>query len=117
MLVSVARDIEKVLRSAIANAQTKDGFGGDVERSYPEALPILRALCFQHLCRHKTLYIGADELLVGSLRAEDRRRSRKRLAVVAVMRQIADRALDAVDTGQAGPRTPRWATRWWTTRM
>ena len=28
----VARDIEKVLRSAIANAQTKDGFGGDVDR-------------------------------------------------------------------------------------
>ena len=30
----VARDIEKVLRSAIANAQQKDGFGGDVERLY-----------------------------------------------------------------------------------
>jgi large subunit ribosomal protein L22 len=30
----VARDVEKVLRSAIANAQQKDGFGGDVERLY-----------------------------------------------------------------------------------
>jgi large subunit ribosomal protein L22 len=30
----VARDIEKVLRSAIANAQQQDGFGGDVERLY-----------------------------------------------------------------------------------
>jgi large subunit ribosomal protein L22 len=29
---AVAKDIEKVLRSAIANAQQKDGFGGDVER-------------------------------------------------------------------------------------
>ena len=29
---AVARDIEKVLRSAIANATQKDGFGGDVER-------------------------------------------------------------------------------------
>jgi large subunit ribosomal protein L22 len=29
---SVARDIEKVLRSAIANATQKEGFGGDVER-------------------------------------------------------------------------------------
>jgi len=28
----IARDIEKVLRSAIANAQQKDGFGGDVDR-------------------------------------------------------------------------------------
>ena len=31
---TVARDIEKVLRSAIANAQQKDGFGGDVERLF-----------------------------------------------------------------------------------
>jgi large subunit ribosomal protein L22 len=34
---SVARDIEKVLRSAIANATQKDGFGGDVERLYVNA--------------------------------------------------------------------------------
>jgi large subunit ribosomal protein L22 len=30
----VARDIEKTLRSAIANVQQKDGFGGDVERLF-----------------------------------------------------------------------------------
>jgi large subunit ribosomal protein L22 len=34
---SVAKDIEKVLRSAIANASQKDGFGGDVERLYVNA--------------------------------------------------------------------------------
>jgi large subunit ribosomal protein L22 len=33
----VARDIEKVLRSAIANAQQKEGFGGDVERLFVHA--------------------------------------------------------------------------------
>jgi large subunit ribosomal protein L22 len=33
----VARDIEKVLRSAIANAPPKEGFGGDVERLYVNA--------------------------------------------------------------------------------
>jgi large subunit ribosomal protein L22 len=33
----VARDIEKLLRSAIANAQTKDGFGGDVDRLFVAA--------------------------------------------------------------------------------
>jgi large subunit ribosomal protein L22 len=33
----IARDIEKVLRSAIANAQNKEGFGGDVDRLYVEA--------------------------------------------------------------------------------
>jgi large subunit ribosomal protein L22 len=31
---SVARDVAKVLRSAVANAQQQDGFGGDVERLY-----------------------------------------------------------------------------------
>jgi large subunit ribosomal protein L22 len=34
---TVARDIEKVLRSAIANAQQKDGFGGDVDRLFVSA--------------------------------------------------------------------------------
>ena len=34
----IARDIEKVLRSAIANAQTKDGFGGDVDRLYVDGV-------------------------------------------------------------------------------
>ena len=34
---AVARDIEKVLRSAIANAQTKDGFSGDVDRLFVSA--------------------------------------------------------------------------------
>ncbi len=33
----IARDIEKVLRSAIANAQQKDGFGGDVDRLFVAA--------------------------------------------------------------------------------
>jgi large subunit ribosomal protein L22 len=33
----VARDVEKVLRSAIANAQLKEGFGGDVDRLYVQA--------------------------------------------------------------------------------
>jgi large subunit ribosomal protein L22 len=34
---AVARDIEKVLRSAIANAQLKEGFGGDVDRLFVTA--------------------------------------------------------------------------------
>ncbi len=34
---AVARDIAKVLRSAIANAQQKEGFGGDVERLFVAA--------------------------------------------------------------------------------
>jgi large subunit ribosomal protein L22 len=31
---AVARDVAKVLRSAVANAQQKEGFGGDVERLF-----------------------------------------------------------------------------------
>jgi large subunit ribosomal protein L22 len=34
---SVASDIAKVLRSAIANAQNKDGFSGDVDRLFVSA--------------------------------------------------------------------------------
>jgi len=30
----IAKDVEKVLRSAIANAQHKEGFGGDVDRLF-----------------------------------------------------------------------------------
>ena len=29
------------------------------------SIPVLRALCFRHLCEHKTIYIGDDELIVG----------------------------------------------------
>jgi pyruvate formate-lyase/glycerol dehydratase family glycyl radical enzyme len=29
------------------------------------SVPVLRALAFKHLCQHKTLYLGADELIVG----------------------------------------------------
>ena len=34
---AVAKDIEKVLRSAMANAQQKEGFSGDVDRLYVSA--------------------------------------------------------------------------------
>src|SRR5246127_2644311 len=34
---SVAEDISKLLRSAIANAQQKDGFSGDVDRLFVSA--------------------------------------------------------------------------------
>src|SRR5947209_1666480 len=33
----IAADVEKVLRSAIANAQTKEGFSGDVDRLFVSA--------------------------------------------------------------------------------
>jgi large subunit ribosomal protein L22 len=33
----IARDLAKVLRSAVANLQQKDGFGGDIDRLYVAA--------------------------------------------------------------------------------
>jgi len=33
----IARELAKVLRSAVANVQNKDGFGGDIERLYVSA--------------------------------------------------------------------------------
>ncbi len=35
------------------------------ENAGKHPLPVLRALCFKDLCHRKTIYIGADELLVG----------------------------------------------------
>ncbi|MCP4895485.1 MAG: glycyl radical protein [bacterium] len=29
------------------------------------SVPVMRALAFKHICQHKTLYLGADELIVG----------------------------------------------------
>jgi large subunit ribosomal protein L22 len=34
---TIARELAKVLRSAVANAQLKDGFGGDIDRLYVSA--------------------------------------------------------------------------------
>jgi large subunit ribosomal protein L22 len=34
---TIARELAKVLRSAVANAQQKEGFSGDVERLYVES--------------------------------------------------------------------------------
>jgi formate C-acetyltransferase len=35
------------------------------ENSGKYSLPVLRALCFKHLCEYKSLYIGQGELIVG----------------------------------------------------
>jgi len=35
------------------------------EKSGKYSLPVLRALCFKHLCQYKSIYIGEGELIVG----------------------------------------------------
>ncbi len=78
---AVARDIEKVLRSAIANAQQRDGFNGDVERLVVTACyanggpsqkrvrpaPMGRAFRIVKRTAHLTVQVG--ERTVGSVEA------------------------------------------------
>jgi len=48
---------------SIERALLETAFYRDNSGKY--SLPVLRAMCFHHLCSHKTLYIGDGELLVG----------------------------------------------------
>ena len=71
----VARDVSKVLRSAIANAQQKEGFGGDVDRLVVSACyadqgpsmkrirpaPMGRAYRIRKRSNHVTIVVAAKE--------------------------------------------------------
>jgi len=48
---------------SIERALLETAFYRENSGKYP--LPVLRALCFKHICEHKTLYIGEGELIVG----------------------------------------------------
>ncbi|MFW2365600.1 MAG: trans-4-hydroxy-L-proline dehydratase [Desulforhopalus sp.] len=54
---------EKQPSISIERALLETEFYKNNSGKYP--LPVLRALCFKHLCEHKKLYIGEGELLVG----------------------------------------------------
>jgi large subunit ribosomal protein L22 len=68
----ISHDIAKVLRSAIANAQQKEGFGGDIDRLYVSACyadqgpsmkrirpaPMGRAYRYQRRMAHITVMVG-----------------------------------------------------------
>ena len=78
---AVARDIEKVLRSAIANAQQRDGFNGDVERlvvtgcyanggpSQKRVRPAPMGRAFRIVKRTAHLTVQVGERTVGSVEA------------------------------------------------
>jgi large subunit ribosomal protein L22 len=91
---SVASDVAKVLRSAIANAQQKDGFSGDVERLFVSA-------CYANQ--------GPSQKRVRPAPMGRAFRVLKRTAHLTV--QVSERAAKAVPTagGEAGPakRRPR----------
>ena len=93
---SVARDIEKVLRSAIANAQQKDGFGGDVDRLFVSACfanqgpsqkrvrpaPMGRAFRVLKRTAHLTVQVAErpEKVVAGGAAAATRRSERARRA-------------------------------------
>jgi large subunit ribosomal protein L22 len=92
----VARDIEKVLRSAIANAQLKDGFGGDVERLYVAA-------CYANQ--------GPSQKRIRPAPMGRAFRVVKRTAhlTVAVTERPSEIVVPAVPEGESAPKRPRGA--------
>ena len=90
----IAADIEKVLRSAIANAQNKDGFSGDVDRLYVAA-------CFANQ--------GPSQKRIRPAPMGRAFRVVKRTAHLTV--KVAERAtkVSAAAAGGDGPKRPRRA--------
>ena len=91
---SIAADISKVLRSAIANAQQKDGFGGDVDRLYVSA-------CFANQ--------GPSQKRVRPAPMGRAYRVLKRTAHLTV--QVAERPEKVVPVGDAAPKRSRTAKK------
>jgi large subunit ribosomal protein L22 len=92
---SVAEDVAKVLRSAIANAQNKDGFSGDVDRLYVSACyanqgpsqkrvrpaPMGRAFRVLKRTAHLTVHVSErPEKVVAVATADAPKRARKTAA-------------------------------------
>jgi large subunit ribosomal protein L22 len=90
----VARDVSKVLRSAIANAQQKDGFGGDVDRLFVSACfadqgpsmkrirpaPMGRAFRVVKRTAHLTVCVAERAQAIGGTAPKPRRRAAKPVA-------------------------------------
>ena len=91
---TVAKDISKVLQSAIANAQQKDGFGGDVERLFVSACyanngpsqkrvrpaPMGRAFRVVKRTTHLTVAVSERPVKVAPVAAQDGAPARKKAA-------------------------------------
>ena len=91
---TVASHVAKVLRSAIANAQQKDGFSGDVDRLYVSA-------CFADQ--------GPTQKRVRPAPMGRAYRVLKRTAHLTV--QVAERAEKVVPVGGAAPKRARAAKK------
>ena len=87
----IAADIEKVLRSAIANAQNKDGFSGDVDRLFVSAAfanqgpsakrvrpaPMGRAYRVLKRTAHLTVHVAERPEKIAAVAAESAPKARK----------------------------------------
>jgi large subunit ribosomal protein L22 len=102
----VARDISKTLRSAIANAQQKEGFGGDVDRLYVSACfadqgpsmkrirpaPMGRAFHIVKRTAHLTVHVAEKPQAIvaaGSAQAPRRRAPKAKSAAVPKVKSAA----------------------------
>ncbi len=91
---TVAKDIAKVLQSAIANAQQKDGFGGDLDRLFVSACyanngpsqkrvrpaPMGRAFRVVKRTTHLTVAVSERPVKVAPVAAQDGAPARKKAA-------------------------------------
>ena len=105
----VAPDIEKLLRSAIANAQQKEGFGGDVDRLYVSACyanqgpsqkrvrpaPMGRAFRVLKRTAHLTVQVAERPEKVAAVGGTDAAAAAKRRARVAGSKAKASAAKKA----------------------
>jgi large subunit ribosomal protein L22 len=80
---TIARELAKVLRSAVANAQQQEGFGGDIDRLYVSAAyanqgtsmkrvrpaPMGRAFRVVKRTAHLTVHIGERPLKIARVAA------------------------------------------------
>jgi len=107
----VARDVSKVLRSAIANAQQKEGFGGDVDRLYVKSCyanqgpsmkrvrpaPMGRAFRIVKRTAHLTVHVAERALAIEvvappAVAAGDARPARRRTAKPAAKAKAAPKS-------------------------
>ena len=91
---TVAKDIAKVLQSAIANAQQKDGFGGDLDRLFVSACyanngpsqkrvrpaPMGRAFRVVKRTTHLTVAVSERPVKVAPVAAQDGAPARRKAA-------------------------------------
>ena len=109
---AVARDIAKVLRSAVANAQQQDGFGGEVERLFiskahadngpsmkrVRPAPMGRAFRVVKRTTHLTIEVTERPQVIKAVGTEDDKPKRARKASPASAKATAGKKAEKAET-------------------